>query len=154
MYFALNHLLSFFFQFHPFTIDFYVRFSSHSFNYSVSGLKLFIKLLFFKFIPFHLVFIWDLVLILLIVIYLVLNHLLNWFVFEFIPWHFIFISNMILILFIVISSCSYHFLDWIFFFNFIPHDLILFFCVKFGSFVLNLYFLNRFFFNLFFQVYP
>jgi len=153
MYFALNHLLSFFFQFHPFTIDFYVRFSSHSFNYSVSGLKLFIKLLFFKFIPLHLVFIWDLVLILLIVIYLVLNHLLNWFVFEFIPWHFIFISNMVLILFIVISSCSYPFLDWIFF-SISSLMIWFYFFVKFGSFFLNLHFLNRFFFNLFFQVYP
>jgi hypothetical protein len=66
-----------FFQFHPFIIDICIRFGSYSFNCSVSGLESFIKFFFFNFIPLHLVFILDLVFIFLIVMYLVLNPLLN-----------------------------------------------------------------------------
>ena len=66
-----------FFQFHPFTIDFCIKFNPYSFNYSVSGLELFIKFFFFNFIPLYLVSILDWVLIFLIVIYLILNPLLN-----------------------------------------------------------------------------
>jgi len=148
MYFASNHLFGFFFQFHPFTIDFYVRFSSHSFNYSVSGLKLFIKLFFFNFTPLHLVFIWDLVLILLIVMYWIFNHLLNWFVFEFYPLTFYFYIKNGYHSFYCYFQLFLSFSRLNFFFNFIPYDLILIFFFKFGSF-----FLNHFFFNLFFQVY-
>jgi hypothetical protein len=82
------------------------------------------KFFFFNFIHSYLIFISDLVIILLITIYLVLNHL---FVFEFLLWHLIFISNMIFILLIDICNYSYHFL-WF-------------------SFFLNLHFLNHFFFK-------
>jgi hypothetical protein len=49
MYLALNYLLNhYFFQFNPFTIDFYVWFGPCFFNCSASGLELFIKLFFFS----------------------------------------------------------------------------------------------------------
>jgi hypothetical protein len=57
MYLVLNHLLSyFFFQFHPFTIDFMSYLFLIFFNCSVSGIQLFIKLFFFQIHPFALDF--------------------------------------------------------------------------------------------------
>jgi len=103
--------VNFFFQFHPFTIDFCIKFYPHSFNYSLSGFESFINGFFFNFIPLHLVSILDLILIILIVMYLVLNPLLNWFVFKFHHLTFYFYIKYDPYFFIVIFSCSYPFLD-------------------------------------------
>jgi hypothetical protein len=69
--------INLFFQFHPFKLDFYIRFDPLSFNYNVFDLESFIRFFSFKFIHLHLIFILDLVHIILIMMYLVLNLLLN-----------------------------------------------------------------------------
>ena len=45
IYLVLNHLLSYFFLFHTFTLDFCIRFYFYSFNYGVFGLESLIKLI-------------------------------------------------------------------------------------------------------------
>ena len=57
------------------TFDFYIRFSSHSFNCNVYGLESFIELSFFNW---YLIFISNIILILLIVIFSCSYHFLNW----------------------------------------------------------------------------
>ena len=59
-----------------------MKLDPHSFDYNAFGLELFIKLIcFFNFIPSHLIFISNLVPILLIAMYLVLNNLSSFFFF-------------------------------------------------------------------------
>ena len=44
VYRVLNNLSSFFFQIHPFTLDFYIRSGFHSFNCDVFSFESFIEL--------------------------------------------------------------------------------------------------------------
>jgi len=107
-----------------------IRFNFHSYDcclfFFYHFLNWFCFSILFLVILFHLIFISNLIIILLIVICFVLDHFLNWILFLIsslnILFHFIFISDLVLIFFIAI------FLFWIFFnwffFNFIPHHLV------------------------------
>jgi hypothetical protein len=88
-----------------------------------------------------LIFISDLVIILLIAMYLVLNPLLNYIFFPISSINIWFLYQIrSLFFFLVIFSFSYPFINWNYFFNFIPYNLILFsFYVKFGSYSFQIY---------------
>ena len=89
MYLVLNHLSSFSFQIHPFTLDFYIKFGSHSFNCDVFGLKSFIELICLRVSSLNILFlyqIWSSFFLLLFVVVLILFFLLKFFFFIFIPY--------------------------------------------------------------------
>ena len=73
------------------TFSFYIKFGYHSFNCNVFGLESFYELIFFNLIPWYLIFISNLILIFLIVMFSFSYHFLN--------WNWFFVSNLILVLF-------------------------------------------------------
>jgi hypothetical protein len=123
MYLVLNHLSSFSFQIHPFTLDFYIKFGSHSFNCDVFGLKSFIELICLRVSSLNILFlyqIWSSFFLLLFVVVLILFFYWNcFFLFSslMIWFCFIFVSDLVIFLFKSIFFNHFFF----FFFKCIPN---------------------------------
>jgi hypothetical protein len=120
------------------TFYFYITFDHHSFNCNVFGLESLTNLVFFfNFIPWHFVFISNLILILLIFIFIFSYYFLNWDCFSILSllFYFIFLCQIWFLFF----SNLYFFLSYPFFFKFffkfIPNYfgwLVILHCYFFG----------------------
>jgi hypothetical protein len=111
MYLVLNHILSFVFQFHPFTFDFYIRFYPHSFNCNAFSPGSFIEFFFsislidiwFLYqIWFSFFWLFFLVFLILLLIEIIFQFHPLWFDFIFLyPIWFSFFSNLYFFFFIL-----------------------------------------------------
>lgn len=63
---------------HPYTLCFYIKFGPYFFNYDVFGLESFLELMSLNFIPWHFIFISNMVLIFLLLFLVVLILFFNW----------------------------------------------------------------------------